>query len=161
MHARLRRPRPALAVLAAALAFGALACGGGTGDSAGPATATALTVAPTGSPGPITLEIVSPAEGATVTNPFTLKVQATGIQIAASSQGVPSAAHFDAFLDKDPVAEGQLVPSGSGIFHFTDSVELRAASGKHTVTVVLSDNDHLRLQGAPTAKVTLTVGEGG
>ena len=141
-------------LLAAALALGALACGGGSGAT--PSTP-ATTPGPTGTPGPITLTVLAPEAGATVTNPFTLRVQATGIQIAAASAAVPGAAHFDAFRDGDPVAEGKLVPSGSGIFHFTDSVQLRAPPGQHTIVVVLSDNDHVRLKGAPSAEVTVNV----
>jgi len=156
MPARLRRPRLVLALLAAALTLGALACSGGSGAS--PTSTAATTPGPTGTPGPITLTILAPEAGATVATQFTLRVAATGIQIAAASAGVPGAAHFDAFLDRDPVAEGELVPSGTGIFHFTDSVEVQSRPGLYTIVVVLSDNDHVRLKGAPTAEVAVNVG---
>ena len=153
---RLRPLLPWLVLLAAPLALSALACSSG---KSGSATKTAGTSSPPGTQGPMTLQIVSPPQGANVTNPFSLKVQATGIQIAAASERGSGAAHFHAFLDQQPVAEGQLVPSGPGIFHFTDSVELpRVAPGQHKITVVLGDNDHVRLKGAPTAEVTFTVG---
>jgi hypothetical protein len=157
MPARLRRPRLVLALLAAAFAFGALACGGGSSATA-PLASTATVAGPTGTPGPITLQIISPAEGENFVGPVTLNVQATGIQIAAASQRVVGAAHFHAFLDEDPVAEGKLIPSGPGIFHFTDPVQLQAGLSQHKVIVVLGDNDHIRLKGAPTAEVTFTVG---
>jgi hypothetical protein len=158
MPVRHRRTACALALLTAAVAFSALACGGG-GSSATTTPAMIATVAgPTGTPGPITLRIISPAEGANFLGPITLNVQATGIQIAAASEKTPGAAHFHAFLDQQPVAEGKLIPSGPGIFHFTAPVALRAAAGQHKVIVVLGDNDHVRLKGAPTAEVTFTVG---
>ena len=156
---RSHHPRPPvlLALLAIALAPAVVACGGGEG--AAPTATAPATAGPTGTPGAITLTIVSPEEGANVTNSFTVRAQATGVQIAAASEGVPGAAHFHAFLDQEPVAEGELIPSGAGIFHFTDSAGLRAGSGQHTIVVVLGDNDHVRLEGAPTARVTVTVGE--
>jgi len=92
-----------------------------------------------------------------VSNPFNLRVQATGIQIAAASEQVPGAAHFPAFVDRDPVPEGQQIPTATDIYHFTDSVQIRASPGPHTLTVVLGDNDHMRLRGAPTATVSFTV----
>ena len=155
MPARLRPPRLVPALLAAAFTLGALACGSGSGAT--PTSTVATTPGPAGTPGPIALTILAPEAGATVTNPFTLRVQATGIQIAAASAAAPGAAHFDAFLDRDPIAEGKLIPSGTGIFHFTDSVELRAPPGQHTIVVALSGNDHVRLKGAPTAEVTVNV----
>ncbi len=151
-------PLPAsLALLVAGFAFASLACSGGKGGSA---TTTASTSSFPVTQGPITLQIVSPAQGANVSNTFTLTVQATGIQIADWSERVPGAAHFHAFLDTHPVPEGTVIPSGTGIFHFfTDSVELpRVATGQHKITVVLADNSHVRLQGAPTAVLSLTVG---
>ena len=146
-------------MLAATLGLGSLACGGQSGVATTATTAT--TPDGTASAGGITLQILAPAEGATVTNPFTLRVEATGIQIAPASAQVPGAAHYHAFLDADPVAEGKLIPSGAGIFHFTDPVQLRAGAGEHSVTVVLGDNGHVRLKGAPAAKVTFSVGPNG
>ena len=117
-------------------------------------TLTSLWALPTGSL-LVSMAIgVSPAPGVAVASvALFLPPQA----IAAASAAVPGAAHFDAFRDGDPVAEGKLVPSGSGIFHFTDAVQLRGATGEHTIVVVLSDNDHLRLKGAPSAEVTVNV----
>jgi hypothetical protein len=158
MPVRHRQTACALALLTTAVAFGALACGGGGSSATTTPAMTATVAGPTGTPGPITLRIISPAAGANFAGPITLNVQATGIQIAAASEKTPGAAHFDAFLDKAPVPEGQLIPSGTGIFHFTDPVQLRAAVGQHKVIVVLGDNDHVRLKGAPTAEVTFTVG---
>ncbi len=150
---RLRPLLPWLVSLAAPLALGTLACSGSG------ATKTASTTGPPSTQGPTTLEIVSPVQGADVTNPITLEVHATGIRIAAASERVAGAAHFHAFLDQEPVSEGQLIPSGPGIFHFTGPVELpRVAPGQHTITVVLGDNDHVRLKGAPTAQVTFSAG---
>lgn len=131
---------------------------GGCGSSKRTPTATVVT-APTGS-GPIVLEIVSPAAGSTVTNPFTVDFRASGIQIAPASQGVPGAAHFHVLVDHEPVAEGTVIPSGTGIFHTTEtSLELREAIGEHTITVLLGDNAHRRLRSEPIATVTFRVGE--
>jgi hypothetical protein len=139
-----------------ALLLFASGCGNGHATRATGTSPRASTSAPRG---PITLTILSPAEGSTVSNPINLQVQAAGIQIAPASQQVAGAAHYHAFLDNDPVAEGQVIPSGAGIYHFTDPVDLRASTGDHKVIVVLGDNSHVRLRGAPTAEVNFTLGE--
>lgn len=145
----------ALVVVLASIGCAGGKSGGATATRA-EATPTALATAASGTQGPITLQIVEPADGATVSNPFNLRVQATGIRIAAASEQIPGAANFSAFLDMAPVPEGHLVPTATGIFHFTDVVDVRAAPGPHTLTVVLADNDHIRLKGAPTATVSFT-----
>ncbi len=149
-----------LLLWALAIVLASIGCASSKG---GGATATRTVARPTpaattvsGTQGPITIQIVEPADGAKVSNPFNLRVQATGIQIAAASEQMPGAAHFHAFLDQDPLPEGQRIPTATDIYHFTDSVQVRASPGPHTLTVVLGDNAHVRLRGAPTATVSFT-----
>lgn len=135
-----------------ALALVSAGCGGGSRNSATPGAVATLS-------GPISLTITSPTEDANVTNPFVLSVQATGIQIAPASERVPGAAHYHAFLDATPVAEVEVIPTKSGIFHFTDPLtDMLVLPGEHTITVVLGDNDHVRLRGVPTAQVHFSAG---
>lgn len=131
----------------------ALAC---EDEEEGP-TATA-----TPSPSPTaagSVEIVAPIEGDTVSSPATLEVNASGITIAPAADAVEGAAHFHAFVDVDPVAEGAAIPQDTaGIFHFaTNALELELEPGEHTVTVVLGSNSHIRLAGVDPATVTFTV----
>jgi hypothetical protein len=106
----------------------------------------------------VTLEIISPRDGGTAPLPIQLQVQSSGIQIAPASQEVTGAAHYHAFIDREPVAEGEVIPSGEGIYHFTeDSIQvLRIDQGDHTIHVVLGDNQHRRITGVPAASSTFT-----
>jgi hypothetical protein len=145
-------------LVAAVLALGAIACDDAEDDGDGEqptATAPAEEEA-TGTP---SVEIVDPADGDTVSSPVTLQVSAAGIEIAAAGDAVEGAAHFHAFVDLEPVAEGEVVPQDTaGVFHFaTDSIDLDLEPGEHTVTVVLGDNSHVRLADLPEATVTFTV----
>lgn len=146
-----------VALLLAALALGAVSCGDGEDGAGETATATEAGGQPT-PPGNVSAEIVAPQAGATVPRPVILEVRSSGVQIAPASQQVPGAAHYHAFVDREPVAEGEVSPSGEGIYHFTEgSVEiLRLEEGEHTITVVLGDNEHVRLEGVPAASVTFT-----
>lgn len=154
-----------MALLAAAFAVSATACGkdnkGATATATLPA-AEATATAPAASTTPqaaASVVIGYPAAGDTVSSPVTLAVSASGIEIAKATDAVSGAAHFHAFVDLDPVAEGETVPQDTpGIFHFaTDTLDLDLAAGEHTVTVVLGDNTHVRLEYVPAATVTFTV----
>jgi hypothetical protein len=132
-------------------------CAGSSGKAG--STAVASIRPSTKTAGSISLKILSPDDGGKAPNPAKLRVQAAGVQVAQPSAQISGAAHFDAFRDIPPVAEGELVPSGTGIFHFTDSVDVPVTQGQHTIVVVLSNNAHVRIAGAPTAQVTFTVGQ--
>ena len=147
-----------IALLGAVLALGA-ACSDddedGDGDSP---TATAEMVDETPA-AEASLEITAPLDGDTVSSPVTLEVSASGVEIAPAADAVEGAGHFHAFVDQEPVAEGEVIPQETdGIFHFaTGTVDLELEPGEHTVTVVLGDNAHMRLAGAAPAVVTFTV----
>jgi len=136
-----------LALLVAALAIAAVGCDDdedGNGDE--PADE-------------VSVEILAPEAGATVAGPVTIEVSASGVEIAGAGDLVEGAAHYHAFVDQDPVAEGEVVPSEEdAIIHFAAGTqELELEPGEHTVTVVLGSNDHIRLAGVPAATVTFTV----
>lgn len=105
------------------------------------------------------VEITAPQAADTVSSPVTLEVSASGAQISPAGDAVEGAAHFHAFVDQEPVAEGEVVPQDTdGVFHFaTATVDLELEPGEHTVTVVLGDNTHVRLADAAPAVVTFTV----
>jgi hypothetical protein len=125
------------------------------------ACANEATAPPSGTAPPsasIAVEIISPEQGATVSRPVMLDVRASGIEVAAASLGIAGAAHFHAFVDRDAVAEGEIIPSGAGIFHFVEGPleVVPLDSGEHAITVVLGDNEHRRLDGVPAASVRFT-----
>lgn len=108
----------------------------------------------------ILLRIVEPANNATVSNPVTLQVASSGVEIAAPEQGVEGAAHYHAFVDIHPfTAGGQVIPEEEpGIYSFaTEALELDLQPGEHTIIVALADNDNVRLLDAPAVFVDITV----
>jgi hypothetical protein len=138
---------PAAILLSAALLI--TACGG-EGTAGSQDTPTAL-------PAGVSVGIVAPKDGETIGVDVVLQVEATGIEIAPASLGQSGAAHYHVFVDKEPVAEGEVVPSGNDIYHLTDpTLELTLRPEEHTITVVLGDNDHRRLPGVAPATVTFT-----
>ncbi|MEX0785488.1 MAG: DUF4399 domain-containing protein [Dehalococcoidia bacterium] len=160
-----------IALLTAVLALGAVACEDDDDGDGNGAVATATTASDGGDATgteamddetpqvAASVEITAPADGDTVTSPVTLEVSATGIEIGAAADLIEGAGHFHAFVDQEPVAEGESVPQETeGIFHFAaESQELELEPGEHTVTVVLGDNTHIRLADVPAATVTFTV----
>ncbi len=152
-------------LIMAVLALAAIGCSDDDGGNGGDATATEVMVdtpVPTevsGTPAAASVEIVAPADGSTVSSPVTLEVSASGVEISPAGDAVEGAAHFHAFVDQEPVAEGEAVPQDTeGIFHFaTGTLDLELEPGEHTVTVVLGDNTHVRLADAAPAVVTFTV----
>jgi hypothetical protein len=109
----------------------------------------------------ISLEIVSPESGATVSAPFDLEVESSGVQIAPPEEGVPGAAHYHAFLDVHPFTPGgQVIPQRPDVLHFAgDTVTLDLPPGEHSIIVALGDNDDVRLGNAAVADITITVVE--
>lgn len=153
-----------IALLGVMMALGAIACGDDDkkDDNGGttPDVATATTEAADGTPeAGASVEITAPQAGDTVSSPVTLEVSASGVEISPAADAVVGAGHFHAFVDQEPVAEGETIPQDTdGVFHFaTESVDLELEPGEHTVTVVLGDNTHTRLAGAAPAVVTFTV----
>ncbi len=115
---------------------------------------------PTGSPP--TLSIVFPADGATVTMPVRIDVKVDGAVLKPPVEQDPNARHLHYFLDADPapvVGPGLPVPTGvQGIIHSpATSLLPDLAPGKHTVWVVLTDNNHVPLSPNVQSKASFTV----
>jgi hypothetical protein len=113
-----------------------------------------------GDGGSISLRILEPANNATVSNPVTLQVASSGVEIAAPEQGVEGAVHYHAFVDIHPFTPGgKVIPEDEpGLYSFaTEVLELDLQPGKHTIIVALGDNDNVRLADAPAVFVDITV----
>jgi hypothetical protein len=111
--------------------------------------------APTGSPEVASVEITSPENGTrTGGNVVRLEVDADGIEIADPDGDVSGASgHFHVFVDRAPVAVGETISDGPGVFHFTEnSISIPGlAIGKHKMTLVLGDGSESRLGRASDA----------
>jgi len=95
------------------------------------------------------VSITSPAEGAVVTSPFDVVMQATDFTIEAASNG-PSdgAGHFHILVDQPAVAPGQAIPNnpGDGYYHYGDgstTATLDLDPGAHTIRIQAGTANHL------------------
>jgi hypothetical protein len=115
----------------------------------------------------LSLTIVAPASGATVTGPK-VKVEADAknwnLVAAAGSAATPGEGHLHFFIDvpASSVAAGQAIPAGdpkyvhAGAAPLT-SRELELSPGQHTITVVAANSAHIALASPVPQSVTFTV----
>jgi Bacterial Ig domain len=138
----MRRPGPRLRLLLliAAVALLAAACGGGGGGSGDDAAAG-------GGGDGMTIGIADPADGADVTQPFTLKVTAS-VPLGDPDTGRH---HVHVWFD------GQ---EADYKINYTDTFQVEGLpAGEHVITAALANADH-SLAG-PRSEVTVAVGGGG
>jgi hypothetical protein len=134
----MRRPRGsrALLLLVGAVALLAAACGGGDGTSD----------AVGAGGGEMSLTIATPADGASVTEPFTLKVS------SSVPLGEPDSGRHHVHIWFD----GQ---EADYKINYTDSFQVEGLpAGEHVLTAALANADH-SLAG-PRSEITVTVGGG-
>lgn len=109
-----------------------------------------------------TVKITSPTNGATVTRPVTIKLQATGVRIVPASVEQPGTAHHHLFVDHDLKWMSDTIPIGSpGIIHLgrgqSEFVLDSLGPGPHRVIAVLADWRHIPLNPLVADTVTFTV----
>lgn len=96
-----------------------------------------------------TLSIIEPASGTTVEgNVVTLDIEGSGVEIVkADGDTSGRTGHYHVFIDRDPVAPGEVIGREAGIVHTTeDPIVLPGLSvGRHRLAVVYGDGTHQRL----------------
>ena len=112
--------------------------------------------------GKVTVKILSPRNGATVTAPVTIKLQASGVRIVPATVEQPRTAHHHLFVDHDLTWLSDTIPIGSpGIIHLgrgqTEFVLDSLKPGSHRVIAVLADWRHIPLNPLVADTVTFTV----
>lgn len=90
--------------------------------------------------------IVSPADGATVSSPVTVKLGHKGVEIRASGgDTVHNAGHHVLLIDTPMPALDEDIPFDNKHLHLADGateVELHLAPGTHTLQLLLVDHGH-------------------
>ena len=106
--------------------------------------------------------IISPADGAVVKSPVTVRFGLKGMGIAPAGIAFENSGHHHLLVDADPPADlGQPMPTSEHSLHFgkgQTEIELKLAPGKHTLQLVLAD--HLHVAHDPpviSKKITITV----
>jgi Domain of unknown function (DUF4399) len=143
--------------LVASAAFSA--CGPGEpapSDSSATPAAGAAAVTPS-------VEILSPAEGDSVTLPFTLTLGATGLEVvAATGQREVGKGHHHLVIDAD-AAEGDTVALGGppSVIHMGNGASERVLDslppGPHRIIAVFAWGDHVPMAGVKRDTVTIVV----
>lgn len=111
---------------------------------------------------PVTVQISSPRNGATVSNPVTIKLVATGVRIAPASDERKGSTHHHLFVDKELSWLNDTIPQGSpGIIHLArgqkEFVLPSLTPGSHRVIALLANWDHVPLNPLVADTVTFTV----
>jgi hypothetical protein len=110
------------------------------------------------------VRIVQPANGATVTLPFTVRLEATGVRVVpADGLRTPGEGHHHLFIDTLPTPAESVIPRsdrivhlGSGASEFT--VET-LAPGPHRIIAVMANGAHIPLAGTATDTVDIVVAQ--
>jgi hypothetical protein len=106
--------------------------------------------------------IQTPADGAEVSSPFTVRFGLRGMGVAPAGVTVANTGHHHLLIDVDTLPpEGQPLPSTDNIRHFgagqTETV-LDLPPGRHTLQLVLGDASHIQHDPpVRSPKITITV----
>ena len=118
---------------------------------------------PTPSPAGAKVFIISPKNGATVSNPVTVKFGIKGMTLAPAGTATANTGHHHLLIDTDPPADlSQPLPAiPDKIVHFGKAqteTTLTLPPGKHTLQLVLGDQNHIP-HNPPviSKKITITV----
>lgn len=112
----------------------------------------AITKAPTGAD----VYIVSPRDGATVDQQFTVRFGLKGIGVAPAGVSKPNTGHHHLLVDvKQLPAAGQPIPNDSRHIHFgggQTETTLNLTPGTHTLQLELGDQNHIPFEPALVSK---------
>jgi hypothetical protein len=106
--------------------------------------------------------IVSPKNGAKVTNPVVVKFGIKGMTLAPAGTKLENSGHHHLLIDTDPPADlSQPLPVSDKVVHFGKAqteTTLTLTPGKHTLQLLLGDQNHIP-HNPPviSKKITITV----
>lgn len=110
----------------------------------------------------VTVKITSPTNGATVTAPVKVTLQATGVKIVPATVERPGTGHHHLFVDHDLTWISDTIPKGSpGIIHLgrgqSEFVLDSLKPGPHRIIAVVADWRHIPLNPLVADTVRFTV----
>jgi hypothetical protein len=136
------------------------ACGGGEDEEPEDEPTDVPTIEESPTAAAASASFVVPADGATVTSPVKIQMEATGVAIEPAAGGVkPNSGHFHVIIDADCVAAGQVIPADLTHIHYgmaQKEAELPMTPGEHTLCLQVADAAHTATD--LTQKITITVG---
>lgn len=110
----------------------------------GAATAADLPRSP--APKDVELYIISPVDGATVTNPVTVRFGLRGMGIAPAGVAMENTGHHHLLIDADPPPYNLPIPADANHVHFgkgQTEATVTLAPGRHRLQLLLADHLHI------------------
>lgn len=89
---------------------------------------------------------ITPADGATVSNPVSVEFGIAGMSVVRAGDDTPLTGHHHLLIDTDLPDLGLPIPADANHVHFGDassSTELTLAPGEHTLRLLLGDELHI------------------
>jgi hypothetical protein len=161
MRARLPRALPLLAVLGLLAAAPGAPAQEAKPTQAGEGESAAAGIARTPRPEAARLYIISPANGATVTSPVTVRFGLAGMGVAPAGVDAPNTGHHHLLIDAPLPPLDQPVPKDAHHLHFgggQTETTIDLPPGKHTLQLLLADRNHVPHQPPLySSVVTITV----
>jgi len=135
-----------------------------TAEAAAESAGTEAATAPPRSPAPEGARafFITPANGATVTTPFTVEFGIEGMSIEKAGVAEANSGHHHLLIDTDLPPLGMPIPADDNHRHFGDgstSVELNLEPGEHTLQLLLGDYLHIPHEPPVTSEVLTVVVE--
>jgi hypothetical protein len=106
--------------------------------------------------------ITSPADGDSVSQPFTVKLGAAGVEvIAATGTSEPGKGHHHLVLDGDVPSETAALPKPPLVYHLgtgaTEKVMDSLTPGSHRIIAVFAGGDHVPMTSVKRDTITVIV----
>ncbi len=146
-------------VAAATVALTVTAC---TASDKVPAADSATATAQAAPATEAAVRIVSPADGDTVTLPFTVRLEATGVEvIAATGTAEPGKGHHHLVIDGDAPADSLPLPAPPVVIHMGNGASERVIDslsvGPHRIIAIFATGDHVPLTTVKRDTITVIV----
>jgi len=122
-----------------------------------PADEPTAAVEPAAAPSPITMQrtasaegarvfFITPADGATVTNPISVEFGVEGMEVVKAGIAQPHSGHHHLLIDTDLPDLGLPIPADEHHVHFGDgrtATEISLPPGEHSLQMLLGDHLHI------------------
>ncbi len=110
------------------------------------------------------VRFAGPADGASVSSPFEVTMEASGLVVEPSGEITEGAGHFHILVNTPFVSAGEVIPTDEQHLHFgkgQTTATLELPLGEHTLRLQFADGAHIALEGdAYRDAVTVIVEEG-
>lgn len=125
------------------------------------ASALAADLPRSAAPKDVELYIITPADGDTVTSPFTVRFGLRGMGVAPAGVAMENTGHHHLLIDAPPPALNMPVPADANHVHFgkgQTEAQVTLAPGRHTLQLLLADHLHIPHDPPVLSKaITITV----